>query len=149
MRPALLIESSAVLLALACHGRAGTPGGVKPLAPRERQPGQTIDVSSLSATVRNADSLYPKCPVRPHAEANLVARGVTGVVQYRWERSDSSHSPLRQIELPADSVARVALEPDDWADTLRGVQLSLSEQVHITYPFNVRSAPVDIKAKCY
>lgn len=151
MRPVILLESSAVLLMLGCHGQQVNPGGVKPLAAIPSQPGQTIAISSISATVRHADSTYPKCPVRPHAEASIAARGVTGAVQYRWERSDSTRGPLRQLRLSmtTDSVARATLQPDDWSDTTRGIQLTVSEQVHITYPFDLRSAPIEIKAKCF
>src|SRR5690242_16845172 len=111
-----------------------------------------IDVSSLSGAVLGADDPHPKCPVHPHAEGSVAARGVTGVIQYRWERGDSTQGALRELTLPpagADGIARAKLAPDDWDDTVRGVQRDVNEQVHITYPFEAHSAPITISVKCY
>jgi hypothetical protein len=136
-------------MATACNQRA--PRTAAPLAPRAQHPGESVDISAMSATVRNADSTRPHCPVYPHAEASLTVSGVNGLIQYRWERSDSTMGPLYQVT--ADSAktkpGAMALQPDDWTDNRPGVQLTVEEYVHVLYPFDVRSAPVSINAKCY
>lgn len=150
MRVVNVVGTAVVALLAGCSRRSEQD--VKPLAPRAQQADEMIDVSSMSASVLGVKDPQPACPVYPHAEGSLAARGVAGVIQYRWERGDSTQGPLRALTLPpagADGIARAKLAPDDWADTLRGVQREVSEQVHITYPFAVHSAPITIQAKCY
>ncbi|MGH7524287.1 MAG: hypothetical protein ACREK8_08280 [Gemmatimonadales bacterium] len=146
----LVIAASAFAATVGCNSSSGS--GVKPLAPIEPQSGQMINVSSVTATVLGVRGLQPACPLRPHAEGALAVRGVSGVIQYRWERGDSTYGPLQELTVPPpgpDSIARARLAPDEWADTVRGVQREVTEQVHVSYPFTSRSAPVMIEVKCY
>ena len=137
---------------LCCGCSDHRPGATTPLVPRARQDSEMIDISSTVATVRGADSARPTCPIYPHVEATMVFQGVTGTVQYRWERSDGTAGPLTQLVVgpaPAGRNGSAALSPDDWKDDQHGVQLTIDEYVHVTYPFEFRSAPVTLNAKCF
>ena len=149
MRLAALIATSA-LAGVACRSQPAT-SKVTPLPPAGQKPGQMITVSGISATVLGVNDAHPKCPVRPHVEANLAIRGVSGVIQYQWVRSDSTRGPLRQVIVSprGDSLAHVTLVADEWADTARGTQLSITESVRISYPFPIVSPAAHILAKCY
>ncbi|HEY4099799.1 MAG TPA: hypothetical protein VGM20_02860 [Gemmatimonadales bacterium] len=139
-----------MVMALGC---SNTPTrDAKPLTPRPRRDGEVLDVSNMMATVRNATSARPNCPVNPHVEASLVVQGISGTIQYHWERSDSTSGPLRQLVVDSAAAAKMqhlALTPDDWTDTKSGVQLRLQETVHVTYPFDFRSPSININATCY
>ena len=150
MRVANVVGTAVVAFLAACSRRPG--GDVKPLVPRAARADEMIDISSSSATVNGVDGLRPRCPVYPHAEARMVVRGVTGIVQYRWERSDGTAGPLSQFVITpptANGNSVETLRPDDWKDEQRGVQLTIDEHVHVTYPFDFHSAPVTLSIKCY
>ena len=150
MRVVNVVGTAAVALLAGCSRRSGDD--VKPLAPRARQADEMIDISSTTATVHGVQGLRPRCPVNPHAEARMVVRAVTGIVQYRWERSDGTAGPLTQFIVKpstANGISVVALRPDDWTDNQRGIQLTIDEHVHVTYPFDFHSAPVTLNVMCY
>jgi hypothetical protein len=120
--------------------------------PRARQADEIIDISSIAATVHGNHGLRPPCPVYPHAEGRMVVGKVAGSVQYRWERSDGTAGPLTEVSVKPSTAGGnsvVTLRPDDWKDDQRGIQLTIDEHVHVTYPFNFHSAPVTLYAKCY
>ena len=145
------VVGTAVVAFLAACGR-GSGNDVKPLAPRAKQADEMIDIFSTTATVRGVQGLRPRCPVNPHAEARMVVRGVAGVVQYRWERSDGTAGPLTQFIVKpstANGISVEALRPDDWTDNQRGRQLTIAEHVHVTFPFDFHSAPVTLNVMCY
>lgn len=149
-RRTVILTLSAVAAALGCQRPAESD--VKPLAPVAPGDGQMIDVSEISGSVLGVNDAHTKCPVRPHVEAAIVARGVTGVIQYRWERSGSTPGPLLQLTLPpagADGLARAKLVPDEWRDTTRGTPVSVTDQVNISYPFAVSSPPATVTATCF
>ncbi|HEY3933728.1 MAG TPA: hypothetical protein VGL65_03850 [Gemmatimonadales bacterium] len=151
MRLVTFIGPVGVAILAGCGHGAGRDA--KPLTPRARGDSEMIDVSSMMATVRGANSATPPCPVNAHAEASMVLQGVSGPVQYRWERSDGTNGPLAQLNAPpapaAGKPALVNLQPDNWTDNQRGVQLTIDEIIHVTYPFDFRSAPVTLNIKCY
>jgi len=150
VRVVKVVGAAVVAVLGACGDRSGHD--VKPLVPRARQDNEVIAISSINATVHGADSLRPPCPVYPHAEGRMVVRGVAGTIQYRWERSDGTAGPLTEIRVKASSSSGdtgVTLRPDDWKDDKRGVQLNIDERVHVTYPFDVHSAPVTLNVMCY
>lgn len=150
MRVVNVVGTAVVAVLTACGDRAGH--GVKPLIPRARQADEVIDISSMTATVRGLTSLRPPCPVYPHAEARMVVRGVTGTVQYRWERSDGTAGPLAQFSVKppiSNGTSVETVRPDDWKDDKRRIQLTVDERVHVTYPFDFHSAPVTLNVICY
>jgi hypothetical protein len=139
-----------LMMALGCSN--SSPRDAKPLTPRAQRDGEMIDVSGMMATVRGADAPRPQCPVHPHFEASFTVQGIRGPVEYRWERSDSTTGPLNRVVIDSASAGtqqHFPVKPDDWADTRSAIQLHVDETVHVTYPFEFRSAAISIDAMCF
>ena len=130
-------------------------GGAKPIQLAKVGPPdslQALTFKQVSGQVKGADSAMPKCPVTPHFEGVLTVSHMQGMLQYRWERSTGVNGPTQEIAVPAAArtgSADITVKPDEWASSEKGVQLWLTNRVHVLSPIDKLSPPVDVQLKCY
>ena len=143
------VGTSVIAVALAaCGGPKSTPPGMA--GPPDSL--RVLSFKEVSGRVIGADSAMPKCPVTPHFDAVMTVSHMEGTVQYRWERSTGVNGPTQEVAVPAAAktgTADVAVKPDSWPSSEKGVQLSLTNRVHILSPVDKLSPPVTLQAKCY
>jgi hypothetical protein len=142
----VIIGGGIAALAAGCGGSktpAQPPGPADPL--------QSVTFKEVTGMLRGADSAAPKCPVRPHFEATLLVSHMQGTLTYRWERAHGD-STIRTIDIPAGAksgMVELQLHPDEWSSSERGVQVTVTDRVHVLTPINRVSPAVDVEAKCY
>ena len=137
----------AALLA-ACRG--SRPGQAAANAPPDSA--RSLSFKVVSGRVLGADSTMPRCPVTPHFDAVVTVSHMQGTLQYRWERSTGVNGPTQEAAVPAaarNGAVDIAIKPDEWPSSVHGVQLSLTNRVHVLSPIDRLSPPVDVMAKCY
>ena len=147
MRLSRLATPSLVALAAAC-GKA--PAKDAAVAPTDSL--ANVDFKMITATVKNVDKPKPTCPVIPHFEATLTVSHLSGELTYRWERSTGKNSDTKTITIPggaAKGTVDLVIDPDEWLQTDRGVQLNPSDKVHVLSPIDRVSQPMAAPAICF
>jgi hypothetical protein len=134
-------------IAVLAAGCGGSKAPSQPPGPPD--PLQSVTFKELTGRVIGADSAAPRCPVTPHFEAVITVSHMQGSLRYRWALGDTT---IHEVDVPAAAKTGsvdIPLQADEWPSAERGVQLTLTNHVHVLSPIDIASPNVDVMAKCF
>jgi hypothetical protein len=77
---------------------------------------------------------------------------MNGQLRYVWERSTGKKSDTLVSDIPAGprtDTVDITAKPDEWQSSERGVQIQVTNRLHVLSPVDKISPPIDVQLKCY
>jgi hypothetical protein len=153
MRTKFLAVATIALITAACSSPKGNTAAPQrdAIAPGDTA-GGVVTFLEVNGEVKGVVDAHPLCPLKVQYYGKVQLGHLSGILRYRWMRSNGDSSALYSVRIPDRSkndTAEVKLEEDVFPVDTKGEQISLKNRVHIVSPIERWSPEVEVELRCF